>query len=230
MITQFGNAYVCGATPRCKRSTRNVQMRTHGLIQDCNLSTLFRRSPFWPSDLPLTSSPRPSQHTPVWHQVYTVYSWVTPIKNTLTEYTLLSHKKEYKNSSLSLFFSQAQKRTNYKVSAWIKMTSTLRIKRSSQERPFHKHHTLISQLNVWYDLHYFGEYCFIKWEYQQRSSWAVEMNIRSLVKPPSRNFPFSYARPGVSNTQTGCLNLCVSNTLKNTHAENSQKKIKRNLQ
>ena len=64
------------------------------------------------------------KHTPVWHQVYTVYSWVTPIKNTLTEYTLLSHKKEYKNSSLSLFFSQAQKRTNYKVSAWEELSST----------------------------------------------------------------------------------------------------------
>ena len=61
-------------------------------------------------------------------------------------------------------------------------------------------------------------------------AWAVEINNRSLVKQSSRNFPSSNVRPGVSNTQTRCLNLCVSNTLKNTHAENSQKKIKRNLQ
>ena len=42
------------------------------------------------------------------------------MKHTLTEYTLLSYKKEYMNNSLSLFFSQTQKRTDsqeYKVRA-----------------------------------------------------------------------------------------------------------------
>ena len=165
MVTQFGNAYVCGATPRCKRSTRNVQTRTHGLIQDWNPSTLFRRSPFWPSDLPLTSSPRPTQtHSRVTPGLYRLQ-----LSNTHKEHPHRIHSSfsqegihEQLSLSLTLFLSNQKAYKLQSKCVNIKMTSTLRIKRSSQERLFHKHHTLIIQLNVWYDLHYFGEYCFIK--------------------------------------------------------------------
>ena len=107
-----------GPRPDAKRSTRNVQTMTHGLIQDGIPPLSSAVTPFWPSDLPLTSSPRPSQHTPVWHPEQSIYNCVTPIKYTLTEYTLLLQEGIHTKALSHSLFSLTQKSTNSEITKW----------------------------------------------------------------------------------------------------------------
>ena len=179
MVTQFGNAYVCGAMPRCKRSTRNVQTRTHRLIQYGIPPLSSVVTPFWPSDLPFTSSPRPSEHTPVWHPVQSVYNGVTPIKHTLKEYTFLSQEGIHIKALFHSLFSPTLKSIDSEIRKWKRWFETSlqrRIIRPSKIETFHKEHTLVIQFIVCNNLHYSMEYFIITREYQQWSCMGCRDN------------------------------------------------------